>query len=233
MALSPGELRNDSTSVETDSGRFPLGCPRGAASLNQARCRRKIMRRVRVSKCLLGSALVSIAIANPTDLPAGDHSGFGGSVSAGGVGVGADGGGVSVSAGGTSVSTDHGGASVSADRGGGDVSGSGRQQTRPVQAAGRGGPVGDRSYSSIGEWFEDLRSTYFESRSERHDVASDGREIEMMTSRSSATRKSESSSSGRNQVNRVVQEKSSTIVAEEGASATAEATNVNVTEQKN
>ena len=163
----------------------------------------------------------------------------GASVSAGGASVSADRGGASVSGGGSSASADRGGASVSAsrdgasvsagldgasvgvDRGDTDVSG-GRTRALPADR-----PQVDRShksYGSIGEWFEDLRTSWFGGRSSGSEEAT--------TVRSSAIQSSETSQTTGRQVNRVVQEKSSVATATDGGSAVAESRNVNVTEQK-
>jgi hypothetical protein len=155
----------------------------------------------------------------------------GASVSGGGSSASADRGGASVSGGGSSASADRGGASVSADRGG-SSGGAGRGDTdlsggrTPALPADRS--PGDRSYKSygsIGAWFDDLRTSWFGGRSERSDQAT--------TARASATQRTETSQSGGTQVNRVVQEKSSTATATDGGSAVAKSSNVNVTEQKN
>jgi hypothetical protein len=146
----------------------------------------------------------------------------GASVSGGGTSVSANRGGASVSGGRGSVSTDWDGASARADRGNIDASG-GRARALPADRA-----PADRSYKSygsIGEWFGDLRTSWFGGRSERTDEAA--------TARASATQRTETSRSGGTQVNRVVQEKSATATATDGGSAVAEASNVNVTEQKN
>ncbi|MGH6897588.1 MAG: hypothetical protein ACREJ5_13750 [Geminicoccaceae bacterium] len=198
------------------------------------------MKRALVSAVVL-SSLASFAVAYPTDLVARDKSsrdggvsaGRGGaSVSAGGVSVSAGRGGASVSGGGSSVSADRsGGASVSVDRGG-SSGGAGRGDRdlsggrAPALAADR--PPADRSYKSygsVGEWFDDLRTSWFGGRSERSDQGT--------TARASATQRTQTSQSGGRQVNRVVQEKSSTATATDGGSAVAKASNVNVTEQKN
>jgi len=146
----------------------------------------------------------------------------GASVSGGGASVSADRGGASVSSsGGTSVSVDRDRASASADPGDKGISG-GRTGALPADR-----PSADRSYKSygsIGEWFDDLRTSWFGGGSERSDEAA--------TARASATQKTERSQAGGTQVNRVVQEKSATATATDGGSAVAEASNVNVTEQR-
>lgn len=218
------------------------------------------MKRVPSSMLVLG-ALISIATLYSTGLPAGDESSAGASVSAGGVSVSADRGGASVSGGGASVSADRSGASVSADRGGASVSGGGgsvsadrggasisthdasvsadrgdadvgsdRGRKAPaVQAAVSGRPVGDRSYNSIGEWFDDLRSSLFGGERTGGDVVTE--EADTTTTHSSTTRVTETSDDGRTQVNRVTQRQSSTEIATGDGSASAEASNVNETEQ--
>jgi hypothetical protein len=216
------------------------------------------------STTVLSAALVSFVMALPTEAAAGDRSGRGASVSAGGVSVSASRGGASVSAGNTSVSADRGGASVSgggasvsADRGGASVSGGGasvsadrggasvsgdRGQSSATAERGdddRGGgvdtsaptvqssrPVGDRSYGSIGEWFDDLRSSWFGGGSKRSD------DMTTTTTSSSVTHTTQTSKSGGTNVNRVVQERSATAIGKDGGSANAEASNVNVTEQR-
>ena len=271
------------------------------------------MKRASISTIVLGSTVVSLAMAYPTELAAGDKSSRGASVSASGVSVSAGPGGASVSAGrgGASVSADRGGASASADRGGasasaerggasasadrGSASASADRGSATASAdrggatasadrggatasadrggasasADRGGasvsasrdgasvsagldgasvgvdrgdtdvsggrtralpadrPQVDRShksYGSIGEWFEDLRTSWFGGRSSGSEEAT--------TVRSSAIQSSETSQTTGRQVNRVVQEKSSVATATDGGSAVAESRNVNVTEQK-
>jgi hypothetical protein len=91
----------------------------------------------------------------------------------------------------------------------------------PVTAPGR--PVGDRSYDSIGEWFEDLR-TMFAGERNGTDVVTE--EVDKTITRSSTTHTTETSDSGRTQVNRVIRRQSSTEIATEGGSASAEASNV-------
>ena len=161
----------------------------------------------------------------------------GASVGGGGASASADRGGASVSSGGTSVSADRGGASVSGGRGSVSSDGDGAARADRGDTDAIGGrvralpadqPPADRSYrsyGSIGEWFDDLRASWFGGRSERSGEAA--------TARASATQRTESSQSGGTQVNRVVQEKSATATATDGGSAVAEASNVNVTKQKN
>jgi hypothetical protein len=100
-----------------------------------------------------------------------------------------------------------------------------------ARAAEPGRPVPDRSYKSydsIGEWFADLRSSWFGGRSKRSDD-------EIATTRSSTTQTIESSESNGHQVNRVTvtQEKSSTATATDGGSAVARVRNDSAIEQKN
>jgi hypothetical protein len=218
------------------------------------------MKRTSLSTIVLSSALISMATMYSTDLPARDKSSQGASVSAGGVSVSADRGGASVSSGDASVSADRGSASVSsgdasvsadrdgasvsagnasvsADRGGAsvssgtasvsaergdaDVGSDGDRKAPAVQPAERR-PVGDKSYGSLGEWFDDLRSSLFGERTKGSD------EMRSTTTHSSTTRVTETSDDGRTQVNRVTQ----TEIATGGGSASAEASNVNETEQK-
>lgn len=152
----------------------------------------------------------------------------GASVSSGGASASADRGGASASSGGASVSA--GGASAGAASASADRADAGRDSENDRRAAGMRSvgvsrPVGDRSYDSFGEWFDDLRSSWSGGRSKGSDVVT--------TTRSSATKSTETSESGRAQVNRVTQKKSSTAIATDGGAASAEASNINVTEQKN
>ena len=161
----------------------------------------------RLSSIVLSSILISFAMAHPTELAAGNKSD--GGVSAGDVGVSAGRDGASVSAGRSSV-----GASASVNASRGDSSLSGDARGHAVQTGRPGHRSGDRSYDSIGEWFEDLRSSWFGGKSKGSDVATEGMDT-----------------TTRNQTNRVVQRKSSTATATDGGSAVAESSNVNVTEQ--
>jgi hypothetical protein len=181
---------------------------------------------------VVGCSLLSFSLASPTELAAGDRSGrgadvsaggvsasagrSGASVSGGGVSVSADRGGASVSGGGASVSADGGGASVSADRGDASVSGrAGEDSDEHTTVTERS--VGDRSYGSLGEWFDDLRSSLFGGRRK----GSDDRKT--TTTSSSVIHTTQTSESGGTQVNRarVVQKSSS------------ETTNVTRIEQRN
>jgi hypothetical protein len=198
------------------------------------------MKRAQLSTIVLGSTLVSLAMAaHPTELAARDKSSGGASVSAGGASVSAGRGGASVSAGGVSVSAGRGGASVSADRGGASVDVDGRsvsatrgdrniddshRKAPAVQARQSRRPSGDRSYDNLGEWFADLRAWWSGGRTKGTEGGT--------TTHSSATEKREFSDSTGTQVNRVTQKKSSIATATDGGSAVAEASNVNVTEQK-
>jgi hypothetical protein len=143
---------------------------------------------------------------------------------------------VSADRGGASVSTDRGG-SVTADRGGASVDVDGRsvsaargdrnidgshRKAPAVQARQSRMPSGDRSYDNLGEWFADLRAWWSGGRSKGTEGGT--------TTHSSATEKRESSDSAGTQVNRVTQKKTSIATATDGGSA--EASNVNVTRQK-
>lgn len=182
------------------------------------------MKRMPTATLALSGALV--VMLGSTELPARDKSGQGASVGAGGASVSAGPGGASVSAGGASVSAGRSGASVTAGSAGGagdrnDTSAGARGA--PTAVASR--PVGERSYDSLGEWFDDLRSSWFGGRKKDSDAVT--------TTRSATTQETATSDSGRTQVNRVTQTKTSTAVATEGGSAAAQADNINVTEQKN
>jgi hypothetical protein len=167
-----------------------------------------ILKNVSLSKLVLGSAVVSIATVCSTDLPARDKSSKGASVSA-------DPGRASARAGNTTAS---------ADRGDAAVGSKGGRKARAVPAAASGGPVGDRSYDSVGDWFDDLRSLFSGERKGAEVVTE---EVEQQTTHSSATSTTEPSDSGGTQVNRVIQRQSSTetstAIATEGVSASAEA----------
>jgi hypothetical protein len=155
----------------------------------------------------------------------------GANVSAGNTSVGAGPGGASVSAGNTGVSAGPGGASVStANASVSSDSGRAGSSGSPNTVSG-GRPVGDRSYPSLGAWFSDVRSSWFGERNKPSNVVTE-RETTTTVTRSSVDQETESSESGSIQVNRVVQRKSTTAIAGDGGSASAEASNVNVTEQR-
>ena len=150
----------------------------------------------------------------------------GASISAGNASVSANQGRASVSAGNASVSANQGGASIGAD---GDIGIGGSANTGSGgQATGAGRPVGDRSYTSLGAWFADLRSL-FGGRSKGSD------DMKTTTTHFSSIQTTETSGSGRTQRNRVVQVNSATVIATDGDSAnskTIRQKNMTVTEQK-
>ena len=224
------------------------------------------MKSVPLATLVLGSVLVSIATVYSTDLPARDKSSRGASASAGNATARADRGGASARAGNTTASADRGGASAragnttasaeralsasaeragaragagnttaSVERGDADVGSDGGRKARAVPAA-SGKPVGDRSYDSVGEWFDDPRSMFSGKRKDA-DVVNE--EVDQTATHSSVTSMTETSDSGGTHVNRVIQRQSSTEtsteIATEGgsASAEAEASNVSEIQQKN
>jgi hypothetical protein len=141
-------------------------------------------------------------------------------------------------AGNATARADRGGASAGAgnttasvERGDADVGSDGGRQARAVPAA-SGKLVGDRSYDSVGGWFDDLRSMFSGKRKDA-DVVNE--EVDQTTTHSSVTSMTETSDSGGTHVNRVIQRQSSTEIATEGgsASAEAEASNVSEIQQKN
>jgi hypothetical protein len=147
----------------------------------------------------------------------------GASVSTSGASVSADRGGASVSGGGGSVSADRGGASVSgggtsvsADRGGASVSGRSASEDSDRQNTVTERPVGDRSYGSLGEWFDDLGSSLFGGRSK----GSDGRKT--TTTSSSVIDTTQTSESDGTQVNRA-------RVVQKGSSGTSNVTRIEQT----
>ena len=184
------------------------------------------MKSVPLATLVLGSVLVSIATVYSTDVPARDKSSRGASVSADNATARADRGGASARAGNTTASVERGDADVGSDGG---------REARAVPAA-SGKPVGDRSYDSVGEWFDDLRSMFSGKRKDA-DVVNE--EVDQTTTHSSVTSMTETSDSGGTHVNRVIQRQSSTEtsteIATEGgsASAEAEASNVSEIQQKN
>jgi hypothetical protein len=90
---------------------------------------------------VLGSILVSLGMAYPAEVAAGNKSNRGASVSTGGVSLSAGRGGASVNTGRASVSADRGGASVSADRRDTNVVGDHDREAPAARTAESGRPI--------------------------------------------------------------------------------------------
>ena len=163
------------------------------------------------------SALVSIALADGSDVIARDGSVSAGGVSASRDGVSARGGGASVSASRDGVSARGGGSSVTASRDGASVRGGGTSVSASTGdvSTGHVNARGDREYDSLASWMEDLGRRW--SGTEPADNEADNKVV------SKKTETTHSSS--------IKQVSEATATSTDGGSAVAEARNTSIQKQ--